>query len=65
MRKRFDSIMVFHECISLTLRSMNSDRRTEIENLRKAIDSARRGMVMLIADLTEAETRRVDPDHGS
>jgi hypothetical protein len=65
MRKRYNSIMTLHECISFTLQSMNSDRKTEIENLKKAVDSARKSLVMLIADLTEAEMRRPDPKTGS
>ncbi len=55
MRKRFDSIMIFHECISCTLQSMNCSRQTESEQLKTAIESALRGVEILKADLTEAE----------
>ena len=60
MRKRFDSILTFHACISQILQSMNCNRQTEIEQLKKAIESAQKGMEMLEADLAEAEKRPED-----
>ncbi len=58
MKDRFQLVMLLHECISFTLKSMNCDLQTETENLRKAIDTAQKGLEMLNQHLMQCEIQR-------
>ena len=57
-KNRFKHVMVFHDCISFTLQSMNSAPQVEVQSLRNALDTARRGVEMLEKAIVEYETRR-------
>lgn len=55
--RRFDAIIAFHEAISYILKPMTTAPEVEVQNLRNAIQSAKRGVEILEKALVEAEAK--------
>ncbi len=52
-----DVVLTLHEAISFTLKSMNNVPESEVQNLREAIESAKKALEMLESNLAEAEKK--------